>query len=642
MSFMKHMRIRTKILCLLVPTCLIGIAGVGYVSNNYKAADTAYSDFIAKNARAEINVAIASQRLVAIAYDAQQLYLNDPTSESYKKARADFAASKERLFGLFGNAEEAYPEAAGTLRGFETDARSVAAQLDKAIAAIHAGNLDQAKGLLLESEHPLATLLEHMRSWINRSSDAIDQEAAQLREHTNRTIVYSLSALAALFALGIGFSLIVSRREITGPLAQLQIRMRALADGETEAPVLGLDRRDEIGSMAAAVSVFRDNAIERARLEAEALASRSLSEQEKARQEEEKARDAADTKAAVDALGSGLQALADGNVGYRITQPFVPALDGLRSNFNASMKTLQDTLSTVGHNARAIDAGANEIRIAANDLSRRTEQQAASVEQTAAALEEITTTVRDSTRRAEEAGILVARTRGAAEDSGRIVGRAIAAMEEIEKSSTEITNIISVMDDIAFQTNLLALNAGVEAARAGEAGKGFAVVAQEVRELAQRSATAAKEIKVLINASGDQVRNGVELVGQTGKSLEMIVREVQEINRHVGAIVESAREQSVGLQEINTAVNTMDQGTQQNAAMVEQSTAASHGLANEAAALNTLLSHFNLQNGSPNVAPVKMSGETHRPVASPAGMLTRRLAHAFNGSAAVKADWEEF
>jgi methyl-accepting chemotaxis protein len=216
------------------------------------------------------------------------------------------------------------------------------------------------------------------------------------------------------------------------------------------------------------------------------------------------------------------------------------------------------------------------------------------VEETAAALEEITTTVKDSARRAEEVGRLVDRARGNAEQSGVIVEDAVRAMEGIEKSSSEISNIIGVIDEIAFQTNLLALNAGVEAARAGEAGKGFAVVAQEVRELAQRSANAAKEIKTLINASTSQVQSGVDLVGNAGKALETIVREVQEINRHIDAIVTSSREQSTGLQEINTAINTIDQGTQQNAAMVEEQTAASHGLASEAAALNDLLAQFQL------------------------------------------------
>ncbi|WP_288431728.1 methyl-accepting chemotaxis protein, partial [uncultured Agrobacterium sp.] len=224
--------------------------------------------------------------------------------------------------------------------------------------------------------------------------------------------------------------------------------------------------------------------------------------------------------------------------------------------------------------------------------------------------------------------------------SGNVVRKAVVAMEQIEKSSSEISNIISVIDEIAFQTNLLALNAGVEAARAGEAGKGFAVVAQEVRELAQRSANAAKDIKALITTSNTQVQQGVELVGETGRALETIVTEVQEINRHVMAIVESAQEQSSGLQQINTAVNQMDQDTQKNAAMVEESTAASHSLAREAASLNQLLGQFKLA-GSYE-APVRAVTQAERPAPSPARALSRKIASAFNGNAAVKQDWEEF
>lgn len=264
----------------------------------------------------------------------------------------------------------------------------------------------------------------------------------------------------------------------------------------------------------------------------------------------------------------------------------------MRTDFNAACRKLEAALRAVRTNAEAIATGANEVRISADSLAQRTEQQAASVEETAAALEEITTTVKGSSRRAEGAGVLVGRAKESADHSGDVVREAISAMDKIDNSSREIANIIGVIDQIAFQTNLLALNAGVEAARAGEAGKGFAVVAQEVRELAQRSAGAAKEIKALITTSSAHVENGVSLVSKAGEALQTIAGHVQEINQDIRAIVDAAREQSTALGEINQAINTVDQGTQQNAAMVEEQTAASHGLADEARALFDLLEQF--------------------------------------------------
>ncbi|MCF1449840.1 methyl-accepting chemotaxis protein [Agrobacterium vitis] len=647
MSFLKNARIRTKILSLIIPACLVGIGGVLVVAESYKAADTTYSEFIDADAKAEINMAIASQRLVAVGYDAYQAFAYDPQTPELKRAADDYQASTKRFFELLNESRTLLPDQKGNFDIFETDARAIFAVTDKALAEGSANNDAEAKKLLAQADAQVAAALPKLRTWINDNSKNISVRSDAMSDQTNNTILYSLIALGLIFAGGIVAALLVTARGITGPIAALRTRMLLLANGENEAPVTGTDRRDEVGEMAKAVAVFRENAIERIRLERQAASDTSLSEQERIQRDADKNKDASDTKFAVDGLAAGLQQLAQGNVGYRITTPFVTQLDGLRRDFNASLETLEDTLMQVGSNARGIDAGANEIRSAADDLSRRTEQQAASVEETAAALEEITTTVKDSTRRAEEAGTLVARAREGAEKSGAVVRNAVIAMEAIEKSSTEISNIIGVIDEIAFQTNLLALNAGVEAARAGEAGKGFAVVAQEVRELAQRSATAAKEIKILILASGDQVRTGVQLVGETGASLEMIATEVQEINRHVSAIVEAAREQSTGLQEINTAVNTMDQGTQQNAAMVEQSTAASHSLAKEAASLTTLLSQFKLRSSATDHSAAlrqaaRAMATPEPPSASHAGHRPVHPRKVATGGAPMASNWEEF
>ncbi|MEK1931070.1 MAG: methyl-accepting chemotaxis protein, partial [Pararhizobium sp.] len=434
-----------------------------------------------------------------------------------------------------------------------------------------------------------------------------------------------------------------------------------IARGNTGIVIADADRNDEIGGMARSLAILRDASIDKQRLEVEATQNRARGEEERQRRVAETQENERQMRFAVSELGTGLQRLAEGDVTFRLLTPFIGTLDALREDFNSSMTTLQETLQSVGNNVLGIQAGSAEIRSSADDLAKRTEQQAASVEQTAAALDEITASVKDSTVRAEEAGQLVAKARSGAQTSSAVVKNAIDAVGQIESSSQEISNIIGVIDEIAFQTNLLALNAGVEAARAGDAGKGFAVVAQEVRELAQRSANAAKEIKILISKSGNQVKTGVELVGQAGKALEAIVHEVDEINLRVSSIVEAAREQSIGLNDINRAVNVMDQGTQQNAAMVEESTAASHTLAAEAAALTALLANFKLgeataaavRHAPPPPAPrsiatpratVRAASTTTPAVQSPARSLGQKLAGAFQGGAAAPANdsWDEF
>jgi len=467
-------------------------------------------------------------------------------------------------------------------------------------------------------------------------------------------IVAAAAALLALAGWFIARRFIHRISNIIGETAQI-------AEGNLQLELKDSKVKDEIGDLARSLEVLLGNNREKTRLEREAEANRNLSERERiARQEheardaakiekerlarqEQDARDAANVKFAVDSLAAGLSRLSDGDVSYRIGTPFTDTLDQVRHDFNNSAQKLETALTQVAENARGIETGSDEIRTAADDLAKRTEQQAAALEETAAALQVITTTVKASADRAQDAGELVNRAKAGAERSSVVVGRAVSAMEAIERSSSEINNIIGVIDEIAFQTNLLALNAGVEAARAGEAGRGFAVVAQEVRELAQRSANSAKEIKALIGTSSEQVREGVQLVGDTGRALQAIVSEVQEINRHVTAIVEAAHEQSSGLQQINTAVNQMDQDTQRNAAMVEETTAATHSLSREAASLNELLTMFKLGGASQASAPVRAVTGSERPTASPVRALGRKIASAFSGNAAIKkAEWQDF
>lgn len=387
--------------------------------------------------------------------------------------------------------------------------------------------------------------------------------------------------------------------------------MVKIASQQLDTQVAGRDRKDEIGDMAGALETFRQAAITNRRLEAEAEQQRERAEAERIQiQKDAEANAQLRLKQATSGLASGLERLASGDLAFQLTEVFSPEFERLRHDFNKATKQLRDTMEIVAQSANSINLGTREISQSSDDLSKRTEQQAAALEETAAALDEITVNVTNSSRRTEEAKQVAAKANVRTTESSAVVGNAVEAMRRIEESSSKISSIIGVIDEIAFQTNLLALNAGVEAARAGEAGKGFAVVAQEVRELAQRSAQAAKEIKDLIRNSTIEVESGVKLVRETGDVLKTIEEYVSTINQHMEAISTAAHEQSAGLAQVNTAVNQMDQVTQRNAAMVEETNAASANLAQEGSNIHDLISRFNLgndQNVDANASHVQLA-----------------------------------
>ncbi|MBO9547558.1 methyl-accepting chemotaxis protein [Caulobacter sp.] len=592
MQAFDHWKISTKILTALLVLAAAFVACSGYTSLQLHGIANDYKRLTEHSAPAAIEIARATRQINQVGYAAYRVVAYEGASAEAAAAEKAFEDSVAKLYKNLDNAVRLEQENAAVIGAFRQRAQILVKPAHAAVQAGRADQDDHARAILAGVDPKIAALTADLRAYNEANTAADGADSVELGEAADRTVMISVVGALVAGCAALAFGLWVSRAKISRPLNALAQRMRRLADGDLEVEIDGQTRRDEIGDMAKAVQVFKDNGLKARAVEQEAEAMRAEADSERGRTEAERRRAEAELAQVVQSLAGSLSRMAQGDLTARIDVAFAGQYSQIKTDFNAAIDSLRETMTTISGAVGGIQGGSQEISSASDDLSRRTEQQAASLEETAAALDQITATVKRSAEGARQASSSASGARTDAERSGTIVGEAVAAMGEIEEGSAQIGQIIGVIDEIAFQTNLLALNAGVEAARAGDAGKGFAVVAQEVRALAQRSADAAKEIKQLIANASSQVERGVHLVGETGRALTGIVGKVAEIDALIGEIASSAQEQSVGLNQVNAAINQMDQVTQQNAAMVEEATAAAAGLKTEAGELARLVGRF--------------------------------------------------
>ena len=620
----------------LLSCCLVATATYGLRRN-----DRSVQDMLDLQARAQYLAVVVRERMTHLHQQAFEI-LAESTDARWPDLQGKVLKDEDELGRTTSDMKAVLDEGDMALYGtIMSNIDDYKAAQAKAYQLQKAGKRAEAEDAL---QGPVAELYAkidaNMDTLVHKQIDDMNQARDQVHATSQQTVLTMLSTGACGLAAAIAAALILVRLQISGPLSTMTDAMRRLASGDTSIAVPAVGQKDEIGHMADAVQSFKRAAIEKASLEREAEAARAQGEAERRRNDEARAEAAQHLADVVEGIGRGLDQLARGALTFRLDRSFAADYEKLRTDFNDAMAKLADTLTVVATNTSAIRSGTGEISTAADDLSRRTEQQAASLEQTAAALDEVTATVRKTSQSAGHARDVVGTAKADAETSSAVVRQAVEAMSGIERSAREISQIIGVIDEIAFQTNLLALNAGVEAARAGEAGRGFAVVASEVRALAQRSAEAAKEIKGLISASGRQVEQGVALVDRTGQALERILGQVAELSTIVTEIAASAQEQAAGLDQINTAINQMDQVTQQNAAMVEESTAASHALSRETEELSSLVGRFQLGERQAAAAPAAARRAPPRPVAQL--RTAGRGGAALREAAPAEDDWQAF
>ncbi len=650
MAFLDNIRISVKIVSIVALLAIVSICLIVFSGLTLSRLDSEYSSLLSRDAQTRIENARATRRVIDLGYYALATTSYEATSQEAKNAAAEIDAALKAGLSNLENAKKYSPQRKADFENFQksmTDLRDAAA----AVASGYLKSSQAAPVDIQKLNDMVPQLAAQMRDYNERLSKDMAASTASLHDMAKSSLmlVYILSAVG--IAVSIMLGLWISMFKISRPLTQLAERMGVLAKGDLAVAIDGQSRGDEVGRMAKAVQVFKDNAVALKRSEAEAAEHRRAADEERARNEAARAEAARQVQQVVAGLGAGLERLAKGDLTYRVTDDFADEYKKVQDDFNAAIGQLQDTIQNIALSSSEVSNAAAEISTSTTDLSQRTEVQAASLEQTSASMEEMAATVKKNAENAQHANQLTQGTQEVANRGGAVVAQAVTAMAQIEESSRKISDIISVIDEIARQTNLLALNAAVEAARAGEAGRGFAVVASEVRSLAQRSSQAAKDIKDLITNSSGQVQQGVDLVNRAGQSLNEIMESIKNVAVIVADIANASSEQASGIDQINKALNQMDEVTQQNSALVEENAATAKTLEDQQHAMSERVGFFRFDRGGSPAAQ-----QASQPVPAKPAMQRKPLAQKAGGAGrgpvgrmqsnlatALKAEeWEEF
>jgi len=653
MKFLDNLKISVKIIAVIgllaAVTAFLVIQGSLMMSD----IDSTYDELNNKLVPARLEVTRATRQATNIGFGAFRTIGLDIGSEQAKRGVFDVEDGYKRAVTFLGNATTANPENKPTYDKFLANFAELH-QMAKKVVDLSQKDITEATSVMGEAEKKIDQILKEMISFTGQLEKQTNAATAATSASAKKAILtnYIVGFSALLVCLGLG--LWIAMFKISRPLSQLAQRMGSLAHGDLAVEIDGQTRGDEVGAMAKAVQVFKDNALALKTAEAAAAEQRRAAEAERARNEAAQREAALQVQKVVTGLGAGLERLARGDLTYRLTDEFADEYRKVKDDFNEAITQLQETIANIARANAEVSNAASEISSSTTDLSQRTEEQAASLEETSASMEEISATVRKNAENAHHANQLTQATREVADRGGAVVAQAVTAMARIEESSRRISDIISVIDEIARQTNLLALNAAVEAARAGEAGRGFAVVASEVRSLAQRSSQAAKDIKDLITNSSGQVQEGVELVNKAGESLHEIVDSIKNVAAIVSEIASASSEQAAGLDQISKALSQMDQVTQQNSALVEENAATAKTLEDQQLAMSEQVGFFRFDRDADQVAQAALATSAAlRPFSKAKAAPTQKAIGAERGpvgrmqanlAAALKEDteWQEF